>query len=94
MVRAGHRTQMPREWRVAAPPRLTCSSSRAGGTTRDGPFLKVTEVAPEALDGYWGLARVEEQAGEWQQVQKWYDAARCHAGPNGRASSGRASPMR
>ena len=38
-------------------------------------FLKVIEVAPEALDGYWGLARVDEQAGEWQQVQKWYDAA-------------------
>jgi tetratricopeptide (TPR) repeat protein len=36
-----------------------------------GNFKKAVEVAPEALDGYWGIAWVCEQQEQWEEALRW-----------------------
>jgi tetratricopeptide (TPR) repeat protein len=34
-------------------------------------FRRVLEIAPNAVDGYWGLANVAQDKGDWQDVLHW-----------------------
>lgn len=36
-------------------------------------FQQAIEVAPEALDGYWGMSRVTEDQQEWPAAIHWYE---------------------
>ena len=42
-------------------------------------FAKVIELAPTALDGYWGMAGVAMQQGNWQAALDWCERSlQCH----------------
>lgn len=38
-------------------------------------FQHAVDVAPEALEGFWGMARVAEQTLEWRDAERWYEDA-------------------